>query len=99
MWENATMALNIKDEETEALVTKITSLTGETETEAVRKAARERLERLQPQPKPRRKKMTAEEMRYWLETEVWPKVPKELLGKGISKAEREEILGYGPDGV
>ena len=39
------MALNIKDKETEALVTELTALTGETENEAVRKAARERLER------------------------------------------------------
>lgn len=92
------MALNIKDEETEALVTKIVSLTGETETEAVRTAARERLERLRSGSKPRRKKMTEGEMQHWLETEIWPKVPKELLGKGISKAEREEILGYGPEG-
>ena len=98
MWENPTMALNIKDEETEALVAKLTSLTGETETEAVRTAARERLERLEPQPKRKRKKMTAEEMRNWLETEIWPLIPDEVLGKAISKAEREEILGYGPDG-
>lgn len=91
------MALNIKDEETEALVTKIVSLTGETETEAVRTAARERLERLEPRAKRKRKKLTAEELRHWLETEVWPFVPDR--GKPISKAEREEILGYGPDGV
>jgi antitoxin (DNA-binding transcriptional repressor) of toxin-antitoxin stability system len=26
--------------------------------------------------------------------EIWPRVPKELLGKGVSKREREEILGY-----
>ncbi len=41
------MALNIKDKETEALVGKIASLTGETKTEAVRQAATERLERLE----------------------------------------------------
>jgi antitoxin VapB len=93
------VALNIRDEETEALVAQITSLTGETDTKAVREAVRERLERLQSRQRqgPRRK-MTADEMRHWLETEIWPLVPAELRGKGISKAEREEILGYGPDG-
>jgi antitoxin VapB len=91
------MALNIKDEETEALVARIALLTGETETEAVRRAAQERLRSL-GQVLPKRKKMTAEEMRTWLETEIWSAVPKDVLGKSISKAEREEILGYGPEG-
>jgi antitoxin VapB len=93
------VALNIRDKETEALVARITSLTGETNTAAVREAARERLERLQSQSRPGRKKMTAEEMRHFMETEIWPLIPDELLGKGISKAEREELLGYGPGGV
>jgi antitoxin VapB len=91
------MALTIKDEETEALVAEIASLTGETKTEVVREAARERLERLQPRP--RRRQMTAAEMRHWLETEIWPLIPRERRGKTISKAEREEFLGYGPGGV
>jgi antitoxin VapB len=98
MWENPVMALNIKDEETEALVARIVSLTGETETEAVREAAREKLERLKSQPKPKRK-MTAEETRHFMETEIWPLIPDKVRGKTITKAEREEILGYGPDGV
>lgn len=39
--------------------------------------------------------------RFWkyLEEEVWPEIPAELREKGISKEEREEILGYGPEGV
>jgi antitoxin VapB len=92
------MALNIKDKETEALVAEIAALTGETKTGAVRQAARERLERLRLQsgrPNPRR---DAESMRQFLE-ELRSDIPKELLGKTITKAEREEILGYGPDGV
>jgi antitoxin VapB len=95
LWENSTMALNIKDKETETLVAEIAALTGETKTGAVRKAARERLERLRLQEDPRR---DAESFRRFLETEIWPLIPDELLGKSISKAEREEILGYGPDG-
>ncbi|HEX3359586.1 MAG TPA: type II toxin-antitoxin system VapB family antitoxin [Solirubrobacterales bacterium] len=90
------MALNIKDKETEALVAKIASLTGESEAEAVRIAARERVERLELEAgDPRR---SPEAFRRWLETDIWPLVPKELRGKSISKAEREEILGLGPEG-
>jgi antitoxin VapB len=93
------MALNIKDRETEALVAEIAALTGETKTGAMRQAARERLERLRLQhgkPNPRK---DAESMRRWLETEIWPLIPDDARGKTITKAEREEILGYGPDGV
>jgi prevent-host-death family protein len=32
-----------------------------------------------------------------LEEEIWPRVPEELLDQGISKQEREEILGLGGD--
>jgi antitoxin VapB len=91
------MALNIKDKETEALVAELAAMTGETKTGAVRKAARERLDRLQRRAA--RRKRSPEEIQRWLETEIWSQVPDELLGKGITKAEREEILGYGPDGV
>ena len=92
------MALNIKDKETEALVTEIAALTGETKTGAIRQAARERLERLKLQSSdPRRDE---ESMRKWLETEIWPLFPKEALDREpMTKAEREEILGYGPEGV
>ena len=37
-------------------------------------------------------------MRF-LRDEVWPQVPAEVRGQKISKAEREDILGYGPEGV
>jgi antitoxin VapB len=92
------MALNIEDEKTEALVARIVELTGETETVAVRKAMRGRLERLTADAKPKKAIMTGEEVEDWLATNIWPKVPKDVLGKTITKAEREEILGYGPGG-
>ena len=91
------MTLKIKDRETEALVTELTALTGETEADALRQAARERLDRLTPRPE--RRKRSSEEIQRWLETEVWPNIPEHLLGRGLTKGEREEILGYGPDGV
>ena len=106
------MALNIKDKETEALVSKIASLTGETETEAVRQAATERLERLERGRSQggrfsggrRRRldydpKQDAETFEYWFETEIRPLLKEENRGKPITKAEREELLGYGPGGV
>ncbi len=92
------MALNIKDKETETLVAEIAALTGETKTGAMRQAARERLERLRRRSG--RRKRSPEELQRWLETEIWSQVPDELLDRPpLTKAEREEILGYGPDGV
>ena len=90
------MALNIKDKETEALVAKIASLTGESEAEAVRIAARERVERLELEAgDPRR---SPEAFRHWLETEIWSLLPPEALDRPpMTKAERAELLGYGPD--
>jgi antitoxin VapB len=39
------------------------------------------------------------DMRKWLEREIWPHIPEEELDKPpMTKAEVEEILGYGPDG-
>jgi antitoxin VapB len=100
LWENSTMALNIKDKETEALVNEIASLTGETKTGAVRQAARERLERLRLRGHPRGVRKDAETFHRWLETEIWSKLPPDSLGQApMTKAEREQILGYGPDGV
>ena len=96
------MALNIKDEEAGALVAKIASLTGESEAEAVRIAARERVERLELEaPKPRRAddpRRSPEAFRHWLETEIWSLLPPEALGgPPMTKAERAAALGYGPD--
>lgn len=91
------MALNIKDKETEALVAELASLTGETKTGAVREAVRERLEKTKLRTGGG-KDGEAESLRQFLEREIWPSVPPELLGRGISKAKREEILGYGPEG-
>jgi hypothetical protein len=102
IWENFTMALTIKDKETEALVAKIASLTGESEAEAVRIAMRERVERLELEaPRPRRAddpRRSPEAFREWLETEIWSLLPPEALGgPPMTKAERAEILGYGHD--
>jgi len=90
------MPLNIKNPEVERLVDEVAKVTGESKTEAVRRALLERRERLAFQAPPRDRR--AEVLRF-LEREVWPRVPPELLGRGLSKEEQEEILGYGPEGV
>ncbi len=90
-----TMALNIKDQETERLAAEVAELTGESKTGAVRQALRERRDRLRLQGGRPRK---PGDLRRFLETEIWPLIPEEERGKPITKAEREEILGYGPEG-
>jgi antitoxin VapB len=106
LWENSIVALNIKDKETEALVNELASLTGETTTEAVRQAAKDRLERLERErARPDRRstidpRRDAESFQLWMETEIWPLIPEEHRGgEPMTKAEREELLGYGPGGV
>ena len=40
-----------------------------------------------------------ERLTRFLEEEIWPLIPPDQLGKPVSKAEREEILGFGQDGA
>jgi antitoxin VapB len=35
----------------------------------------------------------------FLRAKVWPSVPKEQLGRRLTKAEEDALLGYGPGGV
>jgi antitoxin VapB len=90
------MPLNIKNREVEKLIDEVVSLTGETKTEAVRQALRERRQKLglRAGRDERRRRV----MRF-LEAEVWPKVPPSELGRELSHKEEDEILGYGPEGV
>jgi antitoxin VapB len=90
------MALNIKDPETERLADEVAELTGETKTRAVKVALDERLRRLKRRVV-RRDRAAA--LHRLLEDEIWPQVPRDVLGKPVSKEEREAILGYGPEGV
>ena len=89
------MALNIKDKETEELAAEVARLTGESKTAAVRTALRERRQRLRRQETVEQRR---ERLRRFLEEEIWPHIPPEVRGKKMTKAEREEILGYGPEG-
>lgn len=90
------MAVNIKNERVERLLDEVSALTGESKTEAIRRALEERRDRLGRSltvPNP------ADRLRRLLEREIWPALPPALRGKRITKAEEEAILGYGPDGV
>ncbi len=89
------MALRIESEEVERLVTALAAMTGESETEAVRRALLERRERLSLQLAGER---GSGFLRY-LEEEVWPQAPAGQLGRRLSRDEEEQILGYGPEGV
>ena len=89
------MGLNIKNEDVERLAVEVAELAGETKTEAIRRALEERKERLElAGAVPDHDTMIA-----LLERDIWSRLPKGVRGVPISKAEREEILGYGPDGV
>ena len=90
------MALNIKDRETERLAAEVAALAGESKTRAVKVALQERWARLAVRGRARDRR--AELLRF-LEAEVWPQVPRALLGGKTSKREREQILGFGPRGV
>lgn len=89
------MALNIKNPEVERLVADVAALTGESKTEAIRKALEERKSRLSLNVVKNRR----EHLWRFLEEEIWVDLPGDVRGKGISQEEQDEILGYGPDGV
>ena len=87
------MQLNIEDSEVRALAAEVANLCGETETEVIRKALLERLQRLALGGirTPRYDRLMC-----FLEREIWPAT------RGVSTLGPEEetdILGYGPEGV
>lgn len=90
------MALNIKNPEVEALAAELAEVTGESKTEAIRKALLERRARLRFRVSDAAR---SDRILRFLEREVWPRVPERQLGKAPGKAEKEEILGYGRSGV
>jgi antitoxin VapB len=89
------MALNIKNAEVERLASEVARLTGESKTEAIRRALEERRRRLKRVSTGERR---ARVLRF-LEKKVWPAVPRAELGRRLSRDEEDAILGYGPGGV
>ncbi len=89
------MALNIKNAEVERLAADVARLTGESKTEAIRRALDERRQRLRQLSTADRR---ARVLRF-LEKKVWPGLPKDQAGRRLSRADEDDILGYGPGGV
>jgi antitoxin VapB len=90
------MALNIKNEEVEQLAAEVARITGESKTEAIRRALAERRQRLSYRVHPTDRQARA--LRF-LEREVWPRIPADQIGRRLSRDEEDEILGYGPQGI
>ena len=90
------MALNIKNPEVERLATEVAGLTGESKTEAVRKALLERHRRLRVQVSGA---THADRIQRFLTREIWSRVPPDQVGCAPGREERERILGLGPEGV
>jgi antitoxin VapB len=89
------MALNLKNAEVERLAAEVARLTGESKTEAIRKALEERKRRLKAlAPAERRARLLR-----LLRGRIWPSISKRQLGRRLTAAEEDAILGYGKDGV
>jgi len=89
------MALNIKSAEVERLAAEVARLTGESKTEAIRRALDERRRRLKgTSARGRRDRVLA-----FLKKKVWPGIPTGQLGRRLTREEEDAILGYGPSGV
>jgi antitoxin VapB len=89
------MALNLKNDEVERLAAEVAKMTGESKTEAIRRALQERRERL----KGRSLEQRRERVLKFLEREVWSTLPPGERGRRLTQAEEDEILVIGPDGV
>jgi antitoxin VapB len=89
------MPLNIKNAEVERLAAEVARLTGESKTEAIRRALDERRRRLRHKSADRRR----ERVLGFLERTVWPTLPRRERGRRLTRAEEDRILGYGRGGV
>ena len=90
------MAININNSEIERLIEEVAEMAGESKTEAVRRALAERKSRLSPRVAGDSR---STRLKGFLERELWPLVPPEELGRRLTRAEEEAILGYGESGV
>lgn len=89
------MPLNIKNAEVERLAAEVARLTGESKTEAIRRALDERKARLKHKSIDHRR----ERILRLLREKIWPTLPESERGRRLTRAEEDEILGYGPNGV
>jgi hypothetical protein len=90
------MAMNIKNQKVEQLAEELANITGESKTAVILRALQERRERIASGPSGKRRMAQALD---FLEREIWPDVPAKLLGRRVTRKEREQILGYRRGGV
>jgi len=90
------MAMNIKNDKVERLAEELAHITGESKTAVILRALEERKDRIALAPAGKRRLAQALD---FLEREIWPSIPRNLLGRRVTKRERERILGYGKGGV
>lgn len=90
------MAMNIKNAEVERLARDVATLSGESKTQAVRRALEERKRRLASGGQPDRRGVR---LLRFLDREVWPLLPRKARGRPLSRAQVDAILGFGPEGV
>jgi antitoxin VapB len=90
------MALNIKSSEVERLAEEIAAMTGESKTQAIRQALKERRDRLAFRIVPTERRG---HLLRFLEREIWSKIPADQLGREHDVGLDDQILGYGPHGV
>jgi hypothetical protein len=84
------MSLNLKDEETVALVSELARRLGKTKTGAVREVVRERLRELDRESSAE-SDVRAATFTKWLERDVWPHTRS---AKPLTKKEQEKLLGF-----
>jgi len=89
------MAMNIKSITVERLASDVARMTGESKTEAIRKALEDRKRRLKGTPSRDRRSAVL----GFLKHKVWTGLPKDQVGRTLTRAEEDAILGYGPEGV
>ena len=89
------MALNIKNREVERLAAEVAALANESKIEAIRRALLDRRERLVLQ---RSGASRSDRIEALLRHRIWPRIPEDVVGKGVSREEKEAILGYGAEG-
>jgi antitoxin VapB len=89
------MALNIKNPEVERLAAEAAELAHTSKTEAIRRALLDQVQRL----KLRRSGVSRDHRIDTLLARFREEFPQGDFGRLMTKAEKEEILGYGPEGV
>jgi hypothetical protein len=90
------MAINIRNMKLERLAEELADITGESRTATILHALEERRNRIAMGPA---KRPDLDQVLDFLQKEIWPTIPKNLLGRRLPKKKREQILGYGKRGV